>query len=202
MRRLIALCALLAACGTGRPATRPAPGAPPAVDLDPAVTESLEVQPYPVSGQDPGAIRRSIDAARPAADDDREHYDAVTVWVVSWHYNYARGPNGCGPADPAVRLALRMQLPALGDAPAAARAPFDRYLAALRVHEEGHVRLDRAVANTVAALVRDFPPRADCETLARELNRAAGRALEDGRAQNRAYDARTQHGVAQGARFP
>jgi len=170
---------------------------------DPAVSESFDLQPYRVSGATTSDLRTAIRAARPATSDGTR-FDAITRWHVTYRYEFVRDAiGGCAPANPRVALELRIEMPALSDdVPPQARAAVEAYLTALRAHEDGHIRIDRDIAAAVADAVRAVPAQPTCDGLREVVREAADRAMEAGRARNRAYDEQTNHGVRQGAVFP
>jgi hypothetical protein len=73
--------------------------------------------------------------------------------------------------------------------PAAERTDWARFLRALRVHEDGHIRIFRAEAPTSYQLLTQSTPDAINDVLAKETARIE--ALSD------AYDHRTDHGQSQ-----
>ena len=200
MRRLVAGL-LLGACATAEREQQPAAPVAPAPATD--VVETFEMTPYVVSGATLTQLRSAIRAFRPTTVDGKR-YDAITRWEIKYRYSFAVDPStGCAPAEPQVHLELHMELPALaGDVPPQARIALQSYITALRVHEYGHVRIDREVAAAVAAAVRSTPAQPTCEKLREAVRAAAGRVMEEGHSRNREYDAATRHGANQGAVFP
>jgi len=176
---------------------------PNVVAGDPAVTESFDLQPYTVTGASSADLRTAIRAARPATPDG-VRFDAITRWHVSYRYDFVRdATGGCAPANPRVKLELKIEMPALADGvPEQARAAVEAYLRALRAHEDGHVRIDREIATAVADAVRAARAQSTCDAVRSAVRAAADRAMDDGKARNRAYDEETHHGVLQGAVFP
>ena len=169
---------------------------PNVVAGDPAVTESFDLQPYTVTGASTADLRTAIRAARPATPDG-VRFDAITRWHVSYRYDFVRdATGGCAPANP-------REMPALADGvPEQARTAVEAYLRALRAHEDGHVRIDREIATAVADAVRAARAQSTCDAVRSAVRAAADRAMDDGKARNRAYDEETHHGVLQGAVFP
>jgi predicted secreted Zn-dependent protease len=194
MWRAPAVLLVLAACATAEREQAAAAG---------DVVESFEVQPYIVSGATITQLRTALRALRPAAGDGAR-FDAITRWEIKYRYHFDPDAiGGCGPAGAQVHLEMHMEFPTLGgDVPPQTRIAIESYLTALRVHENGHVRIDREIAAAVVEAVRGTPPQPSCERLREAVRAAAGRVVEEGHSRNREYDARTRHGATQRAVFP
>lgn len=127
-----------------------------------------------------------------------EHGRAVaslTTWSLDW--TWIRQPaEPCVVADVDVHLDIQVELPrweADPSADSALTAEWERYLDALRVHEEGHVALIRGLAARLEPAVT----AAGCDEA-----RPAGMAiLNEIRSANTAYDDITESGRLQGASF-
>jgi len=167
------------------------------------VVESFEVQPYVVSGSTITQLRTALRALRPAASDGAR-FDAITRWEIKYRYQFDPDAiGGCGTAGAQVHLEMHMEFPTLaGDVPPQTRIALESYLTALRVHEDGHVKIDREIAAAVVEAVRATPAQPSCERLREAVRAATGRVMEEGHARNREYDAMTRHGATQGAVFP
>jgi len=174
---------------------------PPQPALDASIKEQFELQPYPVRGESVGEVRRAIAAARPS-NADGHRSDAITFWRLDWHLDRVREKDSCRPGGVTVSLSLTMRFPDLADVPEPTRAAFAGFLSGLRRHEEGHLRIDRGLAQSVAEAVRAVPAQPNCDELADAAKRAADKAMDDGRKRNAEYDAQTRHGAAQGATYP
>jgi predicted secreted Zn-dependent protease len=188
-------------CACAHTAVAPPPLLPPEPPADPAVTETLEMQRYAVSGASVAEVRRSMAAARPA-DAQGRHFDSITFWRVNWHFDRDRRADGCAASGVRASLALTMKFPDLSAVADGTSAAFAGYLEALRRHEEGHVRIDRGIAHEVVEAVRAVPAQPTCEALDDEAKRAAQQSMDRGRARNAEYDAETKHGYLQGAVYP
>jgi len=80
-------------------------------------------------------------------------------------------------------------------------ARWDRYEAALRAHEEGHLDNGREFADALVTDLRGVPPAADCGALDRDVHARFERLLRQYKQKDVDYDQRTQHGRTQGAVF-
>lgn len=143
---------------------------------------------YDVAGHDAKTVRKSIDAARPTDPNDGKRVDGLSGWHFTWRWR--RNDVGtCSATPDDIRFTATVRVPRLADAtaPRAVRDRFDRYLASLLAHEDGHVRhaWDRRaeIARAMAA--------ADCET----INAAALAAVKAIGAHDLEYDRATRHGT-------
>jgi predicted secreted Zn-dependent protease len=150
---------------------------------------------YDVGGVTANQIRVRLDARAPTSPDGFRG-DAYTRWQFRWNWpGYGRAD--CQLARATVTLSIVVSFPRWtrpASAPAALAADWARYSRALARHEQGHV--DYAFAH-YAAVVRAIK-RATCRT----ANAAAVAQLGVIRRHDAAYDAATNHGATQGARFP
>ena len=189
-RRLTPLLALALAL-----AAAPAPGAaaatPPA---GPRVRHATMVY-YAVGGTTPAQIRARLNARAPASPDGF-HGDAFTRWSFRWRWP-GSADGRCRVNEATVTLQIAVSFPRWTHpkaASAAVAAAWARYARALARHEQGHV--DYALAH-YPAVVRAIR-HATCRTAAA----AVQRQLDVISRHDVAYDAATQHGATQGARFP
>ena len=185
-----------AACVTGPSAERGT--APPL--LPPGVrAHEAEVR-YDVRGLTDRAIAASLarEARRVTGSRFRGRHD----WRIRWEYRYAADDvAGCAITTSAVHLESTTVLPRWVDrvhADSDLITKWDRYIAALREHEEGHRdRAYRAAAEIQRALRR--LRTSSCTLMAAEANRVAQDLLRRHRRQQADYDRETNHGATQGA---
>lgn len=159
---------------------------------------------YEISGGSVKQLRESLNRERPLGRDGVPH-DAVTVWDIQWRYRYRQSPLGCTLTSFDVSLEIVMTVPKWvneADAPPSLVEQWRNYYAALLVHEDGH----KGVAAAAAAAIRRVPdaisPQSSCAELARMIDESAKGVLDECRQKQREYDAQTDHGRTQGARFP
>jgi len=146
----------------------------PAVVTDKAVRESRELHPYFVSGE----ARRGV--AR----------NARTSWQVQYDFSLAQEGGACRLREPHVTLEIQQWYPVANP-----QDVFAGDLNALERHEEGHLRIDRAAAHSLAEALRRTSPRETCDAVREEARRAAALAIQECKASNAAYDAATNHGT-------
>lgn len=163
------------------------------------VEETHAQRNYPVHAQPGEPLRAALNAATPIEVNGRR-FHGYTRWNVRWNYRWWREASGrCRITEVTVRLQTEVQLPELRTATPAQRAAFDRYLAALSRHEQGHVQFGRDAAQAVDEAIAQLPEAPDCPTLEREANALGRRLIEEHAERERAYDQATRHGATQGA---
>lgn len=156
-----------------------------------------QVEYYDVSGDSAAEIRRQLNMRRPAADDDgSRRFDARTRWYYRWNWP-GYGRSRCDLDDASLKLEVKVIFPRWRPGPRATadlRRRWNRYVRALAEHEAGHVRIARRHYQNVEGAIR----RSTCN----RADDAAHQALARIRQEDAAYDATTEHGRTQGARFP
>ena len=168
---------------------------PPAALAD---LPNLTVTYYVVSGDDPQAVRRSMNERRTRDPIDGKPYDARTD--VSYRYRApARADGtGCDPAAAVFTHAIRMTLPKLAEPTRlkpAERLDWERYMTQLVAHERNHALIGLRGG---IELEKRFKAAPDCK-LAKAAADAGSAAMAAAHLQ---YDAKTQHGVLEGAVYP
>lgn len=154
---------------------------------------------YEVSGATAAEILAGMRAGSRIVDGDtafawtetRTDYTTVTV----------RRDGVCRVEDLSVRLRLEVTLPEWTDAPAAShdlRQRWNRYIRALRIHEDGHVRRARQGGRMLMEALAGLEAP-DCERLNDLVRREAERMMGRIRDLQRDYDRDTGHGRTQGA---
>jgi len=183
------LVALLLACVA---APVPPPEVPVGYPVDPAFTgdvtfEGATVTYYAVSGANDIEVWRSIRTNGPKLGGTA--HGAHTAWDVRWAWP---DDGRCSPVTVTTNIVVtfpRWDPPP--DAPAASVGNWQRYVARLAFHEQGHV--DRIQG--AAVQIPEVLGAAGCEGIG-----AAGKdALTLIDALNAEYDAETQHGELEGA---
>ncbi len=158
---------------------------------------------YPVRGATLAEIAASLWQSAPGPDDEvDEPFVARTTWQVGSSFQaVARGGGSvCEGFSTRVRITVRLprwEAPA-GVEPAVHRA-WTRYLDALQVHEAGHVSNALAAVAEIHRAVREIGWRRDSQALRAAVTNEVQAVVERFRANDAAYDARTGHGLGQGA---
>jgi predicted secreted Zn-dependent protease len=154
---------------------------------------------YDVDGATVEAIRADINSKRFQA------YDGVTRWYVRWNYTHRRIANACVIASVTCSADINTRMPRLAAnsiAPQELKRGFSEYLENLTVHEWGHRRNGIDTAERIEKAIKTLPPAATCEELDTVADRRAHAEVAEGNRLDIEYDATTDHGRTQGARFP
>lgn len=198
---LVVLALTLGGCGGSQvsPATRALlPHSEPPQVEELKVTRRNET--YLVNGSTVAELSRSMreHAAATWPDPQAVGMTVATIPVAGRCQEYS---DGGGLRDGTISLSLVVHLPDWQErdrAPAALRRSWDRFLAALTAHEEGHVAIAiqhaTALRNELAALT----PEPSCQELTAKFQDRANRAQERMDQAQSEYDERTQHGIKQG----
>jgi predicted secreted Zn-dependent protease len=150
---------------------------------------------YDISGSTAEALRAQMDASGPIGDDGYRG-DAITRWHIRWNWP-GYNTRQCRVNQASVSYEITVLLPRWAppdDIPFELTERWTNYINALVEHEKGHV--DIVVANYLS--VADAIQGATCET----AEAAAQSAVDAIRQLHLSYDAETDHGATQGARFP
>jgi predicted secreted Zn-dependent protease len=150
---------------------------------------------YEISGSTEGELREQLDALAPVGYDGYKG-DATTNWFIRWDWP-GYGTMSCDLSKATVSYEIEVVFPRWAlpdDASPDLVTKWASFTRALAEHEKNHV--DFVVANyrSVLAAIKS----ATCET----ADAAASSALEPIRQHDRDYDAATNHGETEGARFP
>ena len=163
---------------------------PPALAGRPHVTVTY----YNIEGRTAAELRDSMRRQHPVGYDGYAG-DATTTWNIRWTWK-GYGQKECDLSTAEVTYTVDVILPHWvppANADTALVTRWERYLQSLTFHERGHVE------NVLAAIpvVRDSITHANCGN----AESAAQNALTALRKRDADYDAVTDHGATQGARF-
>jgi predicted secreted Zn-dependent protease len=154
---------------------------------------------YTVYGSSLNEIRRQISACNPLGQ-----FDAVTNWWYRYVYNYIQNSNGlCTVKDVTLALHITYLLPRWVDegAPSSVSTQWNRYATNLTTHEHGHKDITVRLAQQTIAALQQFP-ETPCSEIVSAIDAFANQHLQQIGIQNKQYDAQTDFGATQGARFP
>jgi predicted secreted Zn-dependent protease len=159
------------------------------------VVEARQMNFYSVTGTRPADVRAEMNRVRPKG------YAARTIWHVDWRYTYRVVGGRCSIATVATNLSIASLYPRLFSNDPGLRRSFDFYMVKLRLHEEGHARNGEQIARRIDAGIAAMSAP-NCVDLSRYANTFGDRIVKEGGVLDAAYDARTNHGATQGARWP
>lgn len=158
---------------------------------------------YPVRGANPQEIRADMNRAR--QDNDNGPHDGSTRWDIKWNYRYNVRDNLYVISSFKINTQITIRLPQWTpprDADPGLVKQWNNYLRALLQHEYGHVGHGTQAAKEIGDRVKaleSFKARPEVQSTLEGISSSAigkyKRADED-------YDAKTNHGIKQGAHFP
>lgn len=166
---------------------------------------SRHYQYYQASGDSLAALQRSLHANTPVQQNG-QRFHAYTDTRVNWRFWWWEEADGrCRIERVETRVDITFTLPQLSAdsrLPNSERIVWERYLAALTAHEEGHARLGIDTARNIQRGILALPQMTSCAALERSANSLGEQALQRLRGAHIDYDRRTGHGASQGARLP
>lgn len=145
-----------------------------------------------------GSAMRSLGPADPTG----KRYPGHAEWNVSWTYRWQSQGSRCSLSSPSVQLKGTITLPRWEDRDRAdpeLQERWDRFLAALTVHEQGHFAYGVAAADELRRQFVSVKSNKGCAALATEVDRLGRAIVEEYQQRDRQYDADTAHGRTQDA---
>ena len=176
---------------------------PPWAVAEPAV--NIQAHYYPVAGRTEVQIRQSLDRSTPVRPNGRP-FDAYTRWDIDWQFRWAFDGDGtCRMMTVASVVRIVQTFPRLENA--AALPPdladrWERYMRALAAHEAGHVALGVDAARDIEQQLMQMGDRSSCDQLEADANSMAREIIARYALVEDRYDADTNYGERDGARFP
>ncbi|GLS94698.1 DUF922 domain-containing protein [Piscinibacter gummiphilus] len=158
----------------------------------------VRIEYYDVSGADGGTLSASLAQRGPKG------FHGLTDWEYRYDYRVAPTPAGtCRVTGVRTSVTGRILMPRWVDepkAPKALREAWSTYMDALMKHEEGHMATGQSLTRALQADI-GAATGPDCKTLRADVERLAQDLMAEHQERDRRYDAETQHGATQGARF-
>jgi len=173
---------------------------PVGIRAEPEVRESIEL--YDVRGSTAAQLRRDLARLGPRVGDRK--YGGRTTWELTWTYTLDERPAECGIASYDIRMEVTTTLPRWvpdDDVSGKLVARWERFLAALTDHEQGHRRLGLEAATALERHVNEMPAEPTCDELERAIADDSEGIVRSYRESERRYDEHTRHGRSEGARF-
>jgi predicted secreted Zn-dependent protease len=163
------------------------------------VTEQLDYAYYTVSADPNRSLLSVVNEASPIHEYGKT-FHGQTHWNVSWHFWWHERRDGrCQINKVNTEVTATIQLPHLVNPTAQQEEQFNRYLAALRVHELGHVDNGRQAGMEIDRGITALPEMENCGILDTTANALAHAILKQYHDKDIQYDAATSHGKTQGA---
>lgn len=187
------------------PATAPACAQSSITHPQPGLTVSTRAVYYRITGRTAADLRAQMNRRGPLDYSSGERYDAYANWTFSWRYHDRVRTGKCRITSAEVLVELKYTYPRWlrpRNASTTLVGSWNRYLKALRTHERGHGTIAAGVGRTLLARIRALAPRRSCRKLEAAADLLGAGAIEWANRVEASYDARTNHGATQGARFP
>ena len=163
---------------------------------------SPRVHRYNVTGATADELRDEMVRLGPTEGD--RSFPGYTKWNVRWQFGYESLADRCALTGVTVFLDLTTTLPRWRrsvDAPTALVREWERFVAGLRTHEDGHWRIAVRAAREVLESLQSLSAHT-CEDLHGPANQVAWEIVTAIDATSHDYDVETQYGSTQGARWP
>ena len=127
----------------------------------------------------------------------------ATRWHIKWTYRYRNVGQDCAIARVAVTVDVTITVPRLkSGSPVELNRAFEEFAQKLMAHEEDHAQNGIDAGKRIEAAIQDIRPYPTCDALGRTANALGESLIKEANQKDVEYDARTQHGRSQGARFP
>jgi predicted secreted Zn-dependent protease len=166
---------------------------PPAAALEKAT--AVRLQYFDVEGTDHASLLAALKA--------RGHFHGRADWKLSYRLQPRAVADACAAGDISTTLDLAVTLPRWRP-PAGVSADlvtrWERYVAALREHEDGHLQHGREFEREFRKAAATLSAR-DCAALDRAVRAVFNEMLARYQDRDKLYDERTGHGRTQGAVF-
>lgn len=166
-------------------------------NAEPVIEAKTET--YPVVAKHLDELSAALDAASPIRKDGKV-FHGFTNTHVNWRYFWQSSRSGCRLHRVTTTVRIHYQMPALKPgADAELKAVWQRYYAALELHERGHGNIAVDAAREIERRLLALPAETTCETLDQVAGDTATAILEQHRPRHEQYDLATDHGRTQGA---
>jgi predicted secreted Zn-dependent protease len=178
----------------------PAP-APARPSPDVKVEESV-IRPYDISGSTLAELNAAAQRSGPVSKATGKRVWGMCTWRVTWNFSRTGGGGKCAVEKFTITVGATLDLPRWTNrdaAPESVKSGWDRFAAALRLHEDGHGDIGVRAANDLASRLRALPPEKSCAELDQKVVALGERVLSGYRLLDQAYDRSTDHGATQGA---
>lgn len=175
---------------------------PPAPARAETVQRRAETVYYDIEGRSWSDLAAALRARGPRAHG--RQFFGLTEWEMSVEYRPTEGGAGCAIDDLTIEVSVTTHLPRWSRAvaaPTSLRRAWNRFVAALGQHEQGHRALAERAAETVSRRLL-AASASTCDRLDAEARREVATVMEEYEARQLAYDADTEHGRTQGAVWP
>lgn len=182
---------------------------PQSISPSPGPAVNIRYNYYSLNGATADELRKQMNQQGPFDDLEKRRYDANTTWFVHWSYRYTQTNHSnqvqCVIASVLTKVEVVFSLPQWEpplNASPMLFADWNRYIAALQIHEDGHKDHGIAAGRDILTELQQFPAYASCDALKAAAFAAAQAVIRRYNYADIEYDRITQHGYTQGAVFP
>ena len=165
---------------------------------------SIKTNYYDIQGSTAKQLRSQLNQLGVVDPKTGKRFDGYTSWRVWWNYRYRPIGNQCQIAQVTVNVQVVYTMPRWNPSATASmdlRNRWNRYITALRLHEDGHknhgVKAGQDILKTLNNLTTD-----SCQRIGDIANRKGDAIIKQYNLKDIDYDRLTQHGLTQGAVFP
>jgi len=163
------------------------------------VSERLDYEYYTAHADPSRSLSSVVNEVSPIRENGRTMF-GHTHWNVSWHFHWHENPDGrCRMTDVNTDVTTVIQLPRIVNATPKQEDQFNKFIAALRVHELGHHENGKQAAREIDQGILALPEMGNCQALGTAANDLGYRILKEYNNKDVQYDAITGHGKTQGA---
>ncbi len=162
--------------------------------------------PYVIKGSTAAELRSQMNQLGPFSAKENRRFDAKTVSNPLANFT-SGGKKGKSCRIKSVKVTVTTQFvlpqwaPPAGTDPALV-AKWTAFLAKVQTHETGHQQLSIDAGKDLLAKIKALPEAASCPALLESAKKVQQQAQATLDANHVKYDASTQHGETQGAKFP
>lgn len=164
----------------------------------------LTVTTYDVHGETANEIADDLNRNSPLVQQGRR-MQGKTEWKIQTSYHWRIDGSRCVLDQFNAILRVEMILPhwvqPRRPSPQLVRQ-WDRYIAALRKHEDGHFEIGEDAQQEMLTRARSLGSAADCQILAQQIDDLVAAVIDAHHQLEVEYDDKTNHGETQGAHFP
>lgn len=168
-----------------------------------AETASPSYTYYDIKGQSARELSEAMDRFGPLGKDGKR-YHGHTEWKITWEYTFTETDASCHLDSFHVAYEVTITIPRWLGYDRSSRhlkANWDKYLAALLTHENGHKDIGWLAAEAIKKEIGRIKVQRTCIQLETMVKNVAEGLADGARAENEEYDVATDHGKTQGATF-
>lgn len=164
---------------------------------------SVERAEYVVSGTTVDQLRNSLDQSGPIDAASNKRFHASTKWQVKWAYDFRERAKLCNVDRVTVSIEIKFTMPRWKEYETGQnylREKWNKYYAALQVHENGHKDFGMSAAQEIEKAILNLN-NLPCKDVATTVDKTANEILNHYKTKETEYDRTTRHGQMQDVYF-